>query len=90
MLKFDNYDIKPLDSNTYIGKSFKDTNDTVYISTKYQGVFIKLTDDGKQTITSVTKDKFKEIFAKHTDAWLTPNVYNVELELYMLLLTKER
>ena len=90
MLTFNNYDIKQLDSNTHIGKSFKDTNDTVYISTKYPGVFIKLTDDGKQTITSITKDKFKEIFAKYIDAWLTPSVYNVELELYMLLLTKER
>ena len=90
MLKFDNYDIKQLDSNTHIGKSFKDTNDTVYISTKYPSVFIKLTDDGKLTITSITKDEFKEIFAKHTDAWLTPTVYNIELELYMLLLTKER
>ena len=90
MLTFNNYDVKPLDSNTHIGKSFKDTNGTVYISTKYPGVFIKLTDDSKQTITSITKDKFKEIFAKHTDAWLTPSVYNVELELYMLLLTKER
>lgn len=88
MIKFDNYDIKPLNSNTHIGKSFKDKNDNVYILTKYPGVFIKLTDDGKQTITSVTKAEFKKIFAKHTDAWLTPSVYNVELELYMLLLTK--
>lgn len=90
MLNFNNYDVKALNSQTYIGQSFMDHDFTDYVSTKYPGVFIKLTNDGKQTITSITKDKFKEIFAKHTDAWLTPSVYNVELELYMLLLTKER
>lgn len=88
MLNFDNYDIKPLNSNTHIGKSFKDKNNTPYILTKYPGVFIKLTEDGTKTITSITKDEFKEIFAERTNAWLAPNTYNVELELYMLLLTK--
>ena len=88
MLKFNNYDVKPLNSNTHIGKSFKDKNNTPYILTKYPGVFIKLTEDGTKTITSITKDEFKEIFAERTTAWLAPNTYNVELELYMLLLTK--
>lgn len=88
MLKFNNYNIKPLNSNTHIGKSFKDKSNTPYILTKYPGVFIKLTEDGTKTITSVTKDEFKEIFAERTNAWLAPNTYNVELELYMLLLTK--
>lgn len=88
MLKFDNYDVKPLNSNTHIGKSFKDKNNTPYILTKYPGVFIKLTEDGTKTITSITKDEFKEIFAERTNTWLAPNTYNVELELYMLLLTK--
>lgn len=88
MLKFDNYDVKPLNSNTHIGKSFKDKNNTPYILTKYPGVFIKVTEDGTKTITSVTKDEFKEIFSERTTAWLAPNTYNVELELYMLLLTK--
>lgn len=88
MLTFNNYDIKQLDSNTHIGKSFKDKDNTSYILTKYPGVFIKLTEDGKQTITSVTKEEFKEIFAERINAWLAPNTYNVELELYMLLLTK--
>lgn len=88
MLKFDNYDVKPLNSNTHIGKSFKDKNNTPYILTKYPGVFIKVTEDGTKTITSVTKDEFKKIFSERTTAWLAPNTYNVELELYMLLLTK--
>ena len=88
MLKFDNYDIKPLNFQTHIGKSFKDKDNASYILTKYPGVFIKLTEDGTKTITSVTKDEFKEIFSERTTAWLAPNTYNVELELYMLLLTK--
>ena len=88
MLNFNNYDVKPLNSQTHIGKSFKDKDNASYILTKYPGVFIKLTEDGKQTITSVTKDKFKKIFAERINAWLAPNTYNVELELYMLLLTK--
>ena len=88
MLNFNNYDIKPITKDTYIGKSFMDHDFTDYISTKYPGVFIKLTENGTKTITSVTKDEFKKIFNKYTDAWLAPNLYNVELELYMLLLTK--
>ena len=88
MIEFDNYIIPPITSMPHIGNSFEDHNCVLYLKTTHPGVFIKVIENEKPKITLILENEYKCIFKKETNAYLAPHLYNVELKLYMLLLTE--
>lgn len=88
MIEFDNYIIPPITSPPHIGNSFEDHNGTLYLKTTHPGVFVKVIENEKPQIALILEDEYKYIFKKETDAYISPHLYDVELKLYMLLLTE--
>lgn len=88
MIEFDNYIIPPITSPPHIGDSFEDHNGTLYLKTTHPGVFIKVIENQKPQIALILKNEYECIFKKETDVYLSPHLYDVELKLYMLLLTE--
>lgn len=88
MIEFDNYVIPPITSTPYTGNSFEDHNGILYLKTTHPGVFIKIIENEKPQIALILKNEYECIFKKETDAYLSPHLYDVELKLYMLLLTE--
>ena len=88
MIEFDNYIIPPITSPPHTGDSFEDHNGILYLKTTHPGVFVKVIENEKPKIALILEDEYKYIFKKETDAYISPHLYDVELKLYMLLLTE--
>ena len=88
ILAFDNYDIPTIKSPLYTGDSFEDKDRVLYLNTKYPGIFVKVKLDEKPKIVLIQEHDYDYLFEQKTGACLALHTYNVELELYMLLLAE--
>lgn len=88
MIEFDNYIIPSITSPPHTGDSFEDHNGVLYLKTTHPGVFVKVIKNEKPQIALILENEYKCIFKKETETCISPHLYDVELKLYMLLLTE--